>query len=271
MTLDPYQERLLDFVTGRMDEADRTAFLQKQAARGKDAADLVAEADALRALWDGLGRLPEPEPSPELRAHFYQMLHAEMAAAARPSPLDRLNTWLDRWWPRQPAMQAGLALALLLVGLGLGALLDRDTAVPAGEVVALRGEVSELRQMMAVSLLQQASAAERLRGITWSYRVAQPDSQVVGALLNTLNYDPNVSVRLAAVDAFQTLAPQLPLADDLAASLRRQESPLVQLALIDLLVAIQAEQARSVLRELMEQESLPPEVRAHAEAGMRAL
>lgn len=270
MMLDPYREHLLLFATGQMTSAEEAAFLQAQAAHGKDAAELAAEAEALRTLWDDLGHLPDPEPSPTLRARFYTHLNDELAAQQRPSLVQRMNTWLNHWWPRQPAVQLGLAVVLLLVGYGLGTAIQPADA-PPDDVALLRDEVGELRQMMAVSLLQQASAAERLRGITWSYRIAQPDSAVVTALMNTLNYDPNVNVRLAAVDAFQAMAPKLAIDEALVTSLRRQQSPLVQLALIDLVVALQAEEARDVLHDLVRDDALPPEVRTRAEAGIREL
>ena len=40
----------------------------------------------------------------------------------------------------------------------------------ASEVAQLRGEVSNMRQMVALSLLQQQSAGERLRGVSYAYR-----------------------------------------------------------------------------------------------------
>jgi len=63
-----------------------------------------------------------------------------------------------------------------------------------------------MKQMVMLSLLKQQSASERLRGVNWSYQIEQPDEQVLSALLRALDSDPNVNVRLAAVDALQQFA-----------------------------------------------------------------
>ena len=65
----------------------------------------------------------------------------------------------------------------------------------------LRGQVENLRQMVALSMLQQQSPSARMRGVTYSEKIAQPDPQVLDALLQAVNHDSNVNVRLSAVDA----------------------------------------------------------------------
>ena len=45
-----------------------------------------------------------------------------------------------------------------------------------------------------------------MRGVTYSIQMAQPDSQVEQALLYAVNHDPNVNVRLSAVDALEKYA-----------------------------------------------------------------
>ena len=43
----------------------------------------------------------------------------------------------------------------------------------------LRGQVESLRQLVALSMLQEQSPSARLRGVTYSYQIAQPDPQVL--------------------------------------------------------------------------------------------
>lgn len=269
MTLDPRHEQLFDYITGRLTPEEHTAFLDAEAAAGRDEAAVRAEAEALRRLWDRLGTLPAARPSPELRGRFYAFLHeAVQGRAPRASAWDRFEAWLDGWWPRQPAVQFAFLVIGLLVGTGAGFGLRGADPAATPALAQMQHEVSTLRQMVTLSLLQQASAAERLRGIQWSLQLAEPDSTVRAALLNTLNYDPNVNVRLAAVDAFYRLPAEPLLQDTLVASLRHQQSPLVQLALIDLVVAVRAEQARAVLQQMADAATLAPEVRARAHQGL---
>ena len=62
--------------------------------------------------------------------------------------------------------------------------------------------------MFALSLLQQQSASDRLRGVSYSYQMDKGDVQIREALLETLNSDSSVDVRLAAVDALRRMAAQ---------------------------------------------------------------
>jgi hypothetical protein len=66
--------------------------------------------------------------------------------------------------------------------------------------------------------------------------VDQSDTQVLAALLHAVNHDPNVNVRLAAVDALRKFAGNPVVKGSLDQSLVKQDSPMVQLALIDFIV-----------------------------------
>jgi hypothetical protein len=97
---------------------------------------------------------------------------------------------------------------------------------------------SELREIQfTLSLLQQQSATERLRGVSWTSQIDQPGNEVVSALLDTLLHDPNVNVRLAAVDALRRVSdrPDVRLGTRQAVT-DRAASPLLQVAVIDFMV-----------------------------------
>ena len=57
----------------------------------------------------------------------------------------------------------------------------------------------------------------------------------------------------------------------LTQSLARQTSPVVQIALIDLLVASREKQAAEALAQLIKNRQIRPEVREHAESGIKRL
>ena len=132
-----------------------------------------------------------------------------------------------------------MAAGLLVAGILFGRLVPQvGNANP--EMAQLRGQVESLHQMVALSMLQQQSPSARMRGVTYSEKIAQPDPQVLDALLQAVNHDSNVNVRLSAVDALQKFASDPEVARAMVNSIPGQESPLVQIALVDMLVQLNA-------------------------------
>lgn len=270
MNCDDVREQLPDYWIGAMDEAGKAGiqahFASCPACR--------AEAETLGAIWKKLGAIPEERPSRALRARFEAALEAYVQglrqAERGPSTREKLDKWLVGWWPREPVFQFGFAMAFLVIGLLVGYSLTRNTQ-GSGEVAQLREEVRHTRELVALSLLEEQSASERLRGVDWSVRIPQPDPQVLSALLRTVDYDQNVNVRLAALDALHASASNEMVRQGLVQSLRRQTSPLVQIALIDLLVDIRDKDAANSLKGLAREAGVNPEVRQRVDWALRQL
>jgi hypothetical protein len=128
-----------------------------------------------------------------------------------------------------------------------------------------------MRQMLAVSLLDQRSPTERLRGVNLSYDLENPDSRTIQALLDTLNHDPSVNVRLAAADALYLFYDSPQVREGIIQSLTRQDSPILQVALVDLLVSVQERQALESFKILMAANQLDPKVKQKLEQGIKEL
>jgi len=270
MNCDEVRDQLPDYWTGALDEGAKSQMQAHLAACSL----CRAEAETLGAIWKKLGAIPEERPGRALRARFEATLEAYMQglrqAERGPSKREKLDKWLEGWWPRQPAFQFGFALAFLGIGLLVGYSLTQGSRGD-GEVARLREEVTHTRQLVALSLLQQQSASERLKGVDWSNRISQPDPQVLSALLHTVNYDSNVNVRLAALDALRQSASNDTVRLGLVESLDRQTSPMVQIALIDVLVDIRDQQASTALKDLTQEAGLNPEVRDRAQWALEHL
>lgn len=246
-----------------------------------------AEAEELRRLWGGLALLEAEAPEGELRERFdavlaaYQagMAAADAAEGSGPARRSSRRSSRDGGWRRwlasllpagRPAPQLAWGLLVLLVGLGLGLVLAGGGTPFAGsggegrgELRALRGEVQALNQLVTLSLLEAPSATERLQGVSFGSRMERPDREVVAALVAAAIRDPNVNVRLAAIEALAPLASRPRVLDPLARALPEQDSPLVQVALVDLLLASDGEAARRAAVSLLDDEAVHPDVRRH--------
>jgi hypothetical protein len=224
---------------------------------------------ALDDTWQLMGEVAEqPRDSAAMRDRFaaalagYQHAMADHARAAGTATRSSA-----RWW------QVAAAAAVLVAGVFLG----RYTAAPAAaggvdsQVAVLRGELSDMRQILTLSLLQQQSASERLKGVSWTSQIDQPGSEVVTALLDTLMHDENVNVRLATIDALQRFAERDVVRRGALAALPAQASPLVQIALIDFVAAAANADTSTTLRALAHDGTVNAAVRARATRALQQL
>ena len=128
-----------------------------------------------------------------------------------------------------------------------------------------------MKQTLAVSLLEQPSAAERLRGVSMSTSLENPDAALLQALLHTLESDPNINVRLAAVDALYLFYDHPQVKEGIINALSSESSPIIQVALIDLMVNMQERRAVESLRNLIQTKTINPDVKKHAELGLQKI
>jgi hypothetical protein len=232
----------------------------------------------LSGFWERLGDIPVPEPSQSLHNRWQSSL-AGVRAVGSPSgntpPRQRpRNTgWkfsLAAIASNRPVWQATAAAAILLLGVFIG---TRVQSGPSPEVAQLRQEVTSTRQLVTLSLMREQGAAERLRGVDYTTRMPVPamDTQVVNALVQAATTDESVNVRLAAIDALTRLSGNASVRQSMVNALGKQESPLVQAALIDYLVDAKDKQALPAIRELSSQAGVDPAIRRRAQTAVGQL
>ncbi len=244
-----------------------------------------AELPALSDLWSRLGEIPVPEPSQSLHQRWQATLDDFLPQEQLPkrfvpnqkrrpslSSASLWPGWLANLWPRSPVGQASIALACLLVGLLAGALAS-NSLLPRhdNEIAKLHDEIASTRAMVALSLLQQQSATERLRGVDYTDRMQTMEPQVISALVEAVSHDPSVNVRLAAVDALGKAADYPGVLQSLRRSLPHQDSPMVQASLVDFLVDAHDRQAVGTLRQLASQPDLNPAVLERTHVALQQL
>lgn len=212
-------------------------------------------------LWSALSDLPLEEPSSQLRRRFYNGLHD----ASRPAWYQRLGQWLGM---RSSNGWATVA-ACLVIGFGVAQLTD-SPVTESTRLVALEDNVAMLQRELILDRLQDTSAATRLRGVVDASRVAASDPLVVQALLDRATQDRSVSVRSAAIDA---LGPQISSGEvgaEVMQLLQDVDSPIVQFALVDLVLRQgSAEQIRH-LQDLADKGELHPDLARHVNNALRS-
>src|SRR5471030_2743947 len=97
------------------------------------------------------------------------------------------------------------------------------------------------------------------------------DPQVVSALMEAVKNDASVNVRLAAIDALTKVSGDARVRQSVTQSLNREESPMVQAALIDYVVDARDRQAMGPLEQLAARPDLDPAIRQRAERAVKRL
>ncbi|MHB8499455.1 MAG: zf-HC2 domain-containing protein [Candidatus Acidiferrales bacterium] len=228
------------------------------------------------AIWKKLSLLPVEQPSAESRQRFEAMLNAYLTGRN-----DKAAAGLERskpgtvWnWLRSPIGAMAWSAALLAIGIFAGNYFgNRPTHSNSdqNEIAAMHSELTNMRQLVVLSMLQQQSATERLQGVSYSQREEHLDPQVLSALVHTLRYDNSVDVRLAALDALSRHSGQPQVHKGVVDALQEQQSPLVQVALIDQMLEWRDPDAAQRLRNFAQTPNLNPTVRQRADWALSKL
>jgi HEAT repeat protein len=124
---------------------------------------------------------------------------------------------------------------------------------------------------MMLSLLQNPSASERIRAVSYTNEITHVNPNVAAALLATLNNDPNVNVRLTTLEALTHFARDPVVREGLIQSILQQDSPLVQAALADAMLKLQEKRAVLPFKKLLQQKDLNGMVRTKIEQTITRL
>ncbi|MBE1298802.1 MAG: hypothetical protein GJ680_02670 [Alteromonadaceae bacterium] len=191
----------------------------------------------------------EQRPSAQLSTRFYQMLNSAQVVQEQRVHNTKNNAgevrfqpgiWqaISSWFMPAPVYQ----FAMLAVCFGLGWYLkpiDNNTVATNHEsqqISALQNEVKSLTTMVAVSMLQNPSATERLNGIAYSASLIDQEPQIQQTLLKVLATDDSTSVKLAALKSLAEIQNIAPIADALIDVLNTERNPLVQINVLQMLL-----------------------------------
>jgi len=226
----------------------------------------VHQLQELTALEDQLVKLNEPVSSKNLDEQFYSMLKMEKQAMITTS------AWRNFFaWP-QLLPKIAIASVTLIIGLAAGYFMRSPATVKGDQQIAdLSQQVSDLQEMMMLSLLEKESVTERLKAVSLTDQMDQASHKVTSALLETLNNDENVNVRLAALEALRPYIKDSQVREALVRSIAAQESPLVQVALAEVMAQSQVKSSVKELKKILQNEKTPSDVKKRVQETIEVL
>lgn len=255
-----WEEKALDYLENRLLGAEKIEFEKALAANPKWREEL----DAAAAMDQKLENWPEadiPENSRQKQYSFDLSPTEKNAAGEKHLAI-----------PLRQIYRFAYAAGFILFGYIVGSMGLFSGAQQSGDTISsLQTEVREMRQMISLSMLKQQSPSGRLQGIRFTSQVKDPDEQLVNTILRLLKTDANTNVRLAAVESLYLFKDYPQVKSSLLEALQTENSPLVQVAIIDLLVEIKEGKAIEALKKILTRKNLNKAVKEKAKEGIQKL
>lgn len=244
---------LIDYIDGNLSTAD-TAIVNQLLIESNEAQQLHKELKEVMDLMD--------------RSMTLEVLHGHETTFA-----SNLKAELDikedvKVVRFQPAiLRVAAAIALVAIGVAGGFWINRNYQHEQ-ELAALRKEMMETKQLMMAMLTNGQSASKRMQGVTVAMTISTADDEVVKALADALTHDSNTNVRLAALEALSQFIDEPQVRRIIISSLSTQDDPMVQIALIQLLVKLKEKNVVNELEKIINDDKNIQAVKDEAYTGI---
>ena len=251
MEEDKMRGLMIDHIDGKL-SGELSNYVQSHIEKNPDARKEYEQLKEVLLLIDKHEMLEVPV---EGKSDFQQML-AEQASGERNRSKQISFSSRNVWYG------IAAAIALLFLGYTGGKMFDNS------EIDALRMEMEETKQLVMMSMTDQSSASQRMKGVLASNEMLQPDEQVLDALILAMNTDDNINVRVAAVNALGNFTGDDKVRNALIDALATQEYPAVQLKLITLMIGMEEKRALKPLQEMINNDEVISSVKDEAQYGI---
>ncbi len=254
-----YTQLLMDFLKNELTDDEKLALLKAASENQELARELIE----VQNTWTQLNKYEAPAPAASMDEKFQDML---MAYKTRPprfslvNALKNISDYFQHIWPTHTAARTAMASLLVLVVFFAGYWFSYQKSHTA-EITRQYDQIKELQTNMMLTLLAQKSPVERLKAVSISQDLKEINTNVIEALLNTLNQDDNDNVRLASLEALITYAADPRVREGLIMAISHQESPLVQMALAETMVELQEKRSVGPLKDLLKSGNTPEEIK----------
>ena len=266
MSKDELYKLVLDYLDGNLDPLKLDILKHELEVMGYGLDNL----EELKSLVKTMEEIEVPSPSNAMSDRFYQMLEAEIdeskLATSNVSILTILNNFLTQFL----SSKLSYGLIMLIFGWMIGFWITPNTSV-SNQMSQMNSEIQQMKEMVMFSMLDQPMASERLQAMNMISPSPVDNDKIIASLLEALNKDSDVNVRMAAVEALLAFANQDQVRTGLKESVLQQNSPLVQLTLVDGLVAINDKAAIPIFESLISSNDVHQAVKERSREGITKL
>jgi hypothetical protein len=257
MDKEKLESLLIDHIDGKLGE-EEMAMVQRMLNEDAQVLELYNEFKEVMQVMERASKL---EPSLKLKKNFDQLLKQEMAES-KPTKTVFFSPVLYR---------AAAAIALVMSGIAVGYWISKNQQREE-QILVLQKQMEEMRSVMMAKLGNQQSASQRITAVSQVMDMEEkPDDEIVKVLVKTMNEDGNTNVRLAALEALSKFQADPQVRKELVKALAKQKDPVVQIALIQLMVKMKEKGAVEDLKNIVNDDKSIDAVKDEAYSGLLIL
>jgi len=244
-----------------VEEADKKAIpIEQLLATYPDCSETLKQ---MHNTWLKLETITVPAPSTTMHAKFYQTLWEFEEAHTSIHSLKRAS----QQGLTRPFLRYAAVAAVFVVGLAIGIWISKDEVGFTPDNNTNQGLVAA----QYIDLINHPSAFKRLEIVHQIRQSNRYDQALVQALNQTLLHDPNVNVRLAAVETIVQYADHPEMRELLLKAIPYQTEPLVLTTLAKVMIELQEKRAAEQFDRLLKNGEIDAEVQKDLREAMNVL
>jgi hypothetical protein len=256
MEREKLESMLIDMIDGRLNDTQKQE-IESLLARDAEARLLYNQ---LKEVTRVIDQSPEIEATGPMKGRFMSMLGEEIQKNEK-----------GRQITMHPSvLRIAAAVVLVLSGVAIGYWANKDQQREV-QLAAIESEMRATKQLMMALIENRQSASSRMEGVNVALTIQSADDDVVKALVKTMNEDANTNVRLAALDALSKFQQEPAVRSSLVQALGTQKDPVVQIALIQLLVRMKEKGVVNDLNNIINDSTSIQAVKDEAHTGILKL
>jgi HEAT repeat protein len=256
MEKEQLESLLIDYIDGKLNEADRRKAEQELTSNP----ETYTLYEQLKEVMNAMDRSASLEPNVRSKKLFDQLIHDEirMLKSAKVMVI-------------QPVVYRVAAAVALLVVAGFGGYWIKQNQDRMRKMEIDLAEMRTTKEKMLSLMNNDESASQRMTGVSVAYKFEKADDEIVKVLVKTMHEDPNTNVRMAALEALGNFQEEPKVRKLLIESLGVQKDPMVQIALIQLLVKMKEKGVMKDLERMTKDKTIMKAVKDEAYSGILKL
>lgn len=216
--------------------------------------------------WNELDTLDTEVPSSGMDDAFYESL-SKIAKEKPHAPDTEVIPLTSNKTKIFSLQRLGIAMTFL-VGLALGGYLDIFNGVDS---TTPQTNFDKPGLVRFASLEYTPRAGDRIKGINNTKNRSDLDARILHALNDVICHDPNINVRLTAVETLVSYWDSPEAREILIKSIPYQNSPIVQLELADIMISLEAKTSSDKWNQLLSSSQVDPDIRSQLENTLKEI